>query len=248
MEIHKPKPWHGWREFLKEYGIIVLGVLTALAAEQTAEALRWRHEVADAREAVSVEFSGDIALAEERTRIAPCLANRIQQIGAILGQAARTGRLPPIGALGGPPDRDWSIPSWKSVLASQTAAHLPREELLNYGSLAGYGDLLVAHNAEEIHAWTELASIAGPGRPIDLSEIGRLHTALSQAHLSAKLMTSNADQFARWIKRSGAASKGVWRDDPAPPGYVPSVCRPLGPAPSTYGQAPTGYELPGWKP
>jgi hypothetical protein len=30
MDIHKPKPWHGLREFLKEYLIIVIGVLTAL--------------------------------------------------------------------------------------------------------------------------------------------------------------------------------------------------------------------------
>jgi hypothetical protein len=30
MDIHKPKPIHNWREFLKEYAIIVLGVLTAL--------------------------------------------------------------------------------------------------------------------------------------------------------------------------------------------------------------------------
>ena len=34
MDIHKPKPWHGWREFLKVYATIVIGVLTALAAEQ----------------------------------------------------------------------------------------------------------------------------------------------------------------------------------------------------------------------
>jgi hypothetical protein len=33
LEIHKPKPWHGLREFLKDYLIIVVGVLTALAAE-----------------------------------------------------------------------------------------------------------------------------------------------------------------------------------------------------------------------
>jgi len=34
VEVHKPKPWHGVREFLKEYVIIVVEVLTALAAEQ----------------------------------------------------------------------------------------------------------------------------------------------------------------------------------------------------------------------
>jgi predicted alpha/beta superfamily hydrolase len=32
MEIHKPKPIHNWREFLKEYAIIVIGMLTALIA------------------------------------------------------------------------------------------------------------------------------------------------------------------------------------------------------------------------
>ena len=30
MDIHKPKPWHGVREFLKEYLIIVVGAQTAL--------------------------------------------------------------------------------------------------------------------------------------------------------------------------------------------------------------------------
>ena len=37
MDVHKPKPIRNWREFLKEYAIIVIGVLTALAAEQAAE-------------------------------------------------------------------------------------------------------------------------------------------------------------------------------------------------------------------
>ncbi len=32
MDVHKPKLFHSWRELLREFGIIVLGVLTALAA------------------------------------------------------------------------------------------------------------------------------------------------------------------------------------------------------------------------
>ncbi len=43
MDLHKPKPWHGLREFLKEYLIIVVGVLTALTAEAGVEWLHWRH-------------------------------------------------------------------------------------------------------------------------------------------------------------------------------------------------------------
>ena len=37
MEIHKPHPIHSWRELLKAVGIIVLGVLIALGAEQSAD-------------------------------------------------------------------------------------------------------------------------------------------------------------------------------------------------------------------
>lgn len=39
MDIHKPKPWHGVREFLKEYLIIVVGVLTALAAVNSGDTI-----------------------------------------------------------------------------------------------------------------------------------------------------------------------------------------------------------------
>ena len=42
MDIHKSKPWHSVREFFKEYLIIVVGVLTALGAEQVAEATHER--------------------------------------------------------------------------------------------------------------------------------------------------------------------------------------------------------------
>lgn len=37
MEVQKPKPWRGWREFGKEVATIVLGVLIAIGAEQAVE-------------------------------------------------------------------------------------------------------------------------------------------------------------------------------------------------------------------
>jgi hypothetical protein len=47
MDVHKPKRWHGWREFAKEVGTIVLGVLIAIGLEQTVEALHHRDQVSD---------------------------------------------------------------------------------------------------------------------------------------------------------------------------------------------------------
>lgn len=57
MDIHKPKAWHSLREFLKEYLIIVIGVLTALGAEQTVETLHTHAELAEAREALRAEVT-----------------------------------------------------------------------------------------------------------------------------------------------------------------------------------------------
>ena len=37
MHFHLPKPLHGWREFVGEVGIIVIGVLIALGAQQVVE-------------------------------------------------------------------------------------------------------------------------------------------------------------------------------------------------------------------
>ena len=38
MHFHLPKPLHGWRAFAGEVGIIVIGVLIALGAQQLVEA------------------------------------------------------------------------------------------------------------------------------------------------------------------------------------------------------------------
>lgn len=45
MHFHLPKPLHGWREFVGEVGIIVLGVLIALGAEQIIDDIRWHQKV-----------------------------------------------------------------------------------------------------------------------------------------------------------------------------------------------------------
>lgn len=53
MDIHTPKhPAQTPREFLKEVGIIVLGVLLALGAEQTVEWVHWRQQVGITDEAL----------------------------------------------------------------------------------------------------------------------------------------------------------------------------------------------------
>ena len=74
MDIHKANPVHGWRDFAKEVGIIVLGVLIALGAEQIAQAVHWRYQVEQSRQAMRLELSEDDALqALARVSVTGCL-------------------------------------------------------------------------------------------------------------------------------------------------------------------------------
>ena len=61
MHFHLPKPLHGWRAFAGEVGIIVVGVLIALAAEQLVSSIRERDDMAQLRSALRSELSDDRA-------------------------------------------------------------------------------------------------------------------------------------------------------------------------------------------
>src|SRR3954463_14035841 len=50
MEIHRLKPIHSWRDFLKELGTIVLGITIAISLEQLVESWHWNSEVKIARQ------------------------------------------------------------------------------------------------------------------------------------------------------------------------------------------------------
>ena len=71
MDIHRPKYVHGWRELLKEIGIIVIGVVIALGAEQVVESLHWMYQVE----------AGEAALKEAFVREADNMALRKVQGG-----------------------------------------------------------------------------------------------------------------------------------------------------------------------
>jgi hypothetical protein len=61
MHLHLPKPLHGWREFAGEVGIIVIGVLIALGAEQVVEEIHFRNAVASERMALHEALRDELA-------------------------------------------------------------------------------------------------------------------------------------------------------------------------------------------
>jgi hypothetical protein len=130
MEIHhKPKRWHGWREFLKEFTTIVLGVSVALAAEQSVEWLHWRGKVVQAREQIAEETVSNMIVAITRIRMSSCVEQRLDALALVLDTASKSGNLPPVGDIGMPRQLQLSVGVWDSLVASETAPHFPSGQL-----------------------------------------------------------------------------------------------------------------------
>ena len=62
---HKHGPLGNWREFAKELGIVVIGVLIALGGEQVVEAIHHRSEVQEVRELLKEEMAFNMATLKE---------------------------------------------------------------------------------------------------------------------------------------------------------------------------------------
>src|SRR4051812_38991728 len=92
MHFHLPKPLHGWREFIGEVGIIVVGVLIALGAEQVVEQLHNRAAAAETRRAIRAELDTDLAALALRGSIEPCVDRRLSELRGLFAQWERTGR------------------------------------------------------------------------------------------------------------------------------------------------------------
>ena len=129
MDIHKPKPWHNVREFLKEYVIIVVGVLTALGAEQAVEWLHWRHEVAQAHTNLHDELQNNARSLRLSAIEDGCVLNRLWEYVAW----SKGGPKPAFIRIAGFPTLGDSV--WEVVKAGQVATHLPLNERVAYSRL-----------------------------------------------------------------------------------------------------------------
>ena len=131
MDIHKPKPWHGVREFLKEYVIIVVGVLTALAAEQAVEAIHTAQKAAEAEALVREEFARNMAFAQEKVAISACTQAKFHLVQRLLLGAPLDRPVPALKPLH-VPSRPYSWRQWEAAVASGIADHIPEDRRLIY--------------------------------------------------------------------------------------------------------------------
>ena len=209
VEFHKPKPVRNWREFLKEYAIIVIGVLTALAAEQAVEWLHWRSEVSIARKSIFAEMAAADDYFVRRIADAPCIDRKLDRIAEMISAVA-AGKQPQMlvthfNGLGAPAgDSDW-----QAERSSQILTHFPRDELALMSRYYANLPTLVDWGLQEANVWEGLAVLQDAPQKLSQSDVAQLRTNYHLARRFAYIIVSNA-------KRQLAISDRLGIKYPAP--------------------------------
>jgi hypothetical protein len=194
VDIHKPKPWHGLREFLKEYVIIVVGVLTALGAEQAVEAVHTAQKANEAEALVREEMARNVLFSQQRVMIYPC--NR-EQYRAVQRALLATPADQPVAQF---PylfitTYRFNWVQWESATASGIAGHFPEDRRLAYERMyitgAGVRSLETAQTSE-LDAAAKLRTLRLPARKLDPVTRETLLQASEQGAYQEEAIAHNA--------------------------------------------------------
>jgi hypothetical protein len=176
MHFHLPKPLHGWREFAGEVGIIVLGVLIALGAEQLVDDWAWHKKVKHAEDAMRLELAEDDGpQAYGRVLIGPCLDAELARIHDGAGHA-QPQQLRHLAMAYMPPFRSWDSEAWKTVLGSDVGSHMGPQRLIQWSSPYRVINDMTAANKGERDLATDLRETlppTGEPSPADLQTLRR---------------------------------------------------------------------------
>ncbi|HLZ73858.1 hypothetical protein [Phenylobacterium sp.] len=221
MDIHKPKPWHNVREFLKEYVIIVVGVLTALGAEQAAERLHWAHEVKIARAEIAKEMSWTDRHFAYRVAAEPCIGRRLDALEAVIEKAAAHQPVPRLGPV--IPDIGNALNDniWQNHRAAQTLTHFDDQELNLLSSYYMQVNSVRGFYTDEVAAWSVLKVLQGDPARLGPTDVAGLRVAVQRARFDNGLIANISADELQWAKALHVAA-------PAPDARrLKDVCGPL---------------------
>ena len=231
MHVQLPKPLHGWRELAGEVGIIVLGVLIALGAEQLIQTIHSQREVAQFRSAVDLELATTLAAYRYRVDQEPCVKRRLGELRRWLDASRAGTTLAPAGEIGRPSLYSFLTSVWKSS-SPNVMNNLSLVTRERYAGLYDFAGLVDGQLDQEAEIWRSLNAFNGASQlsPEDRSKIADL---AYRAKSVDDLVVSNYP----WFKQN-AAEMGIapaWGERGkfvTPPD--PEFCRPLFPAKSNH--------------
>lgn len=223
MHFHLPKPLHGWRAFAGEVGIIVLGVLIALGAEQVVDALRWRSEVATFRKALDHEFGRNLGIYRSVIGERGCATRRLAELERFLADSAAGRRDRLLRPIGHPFLQTFYFSVWDNK-GNEVTEHMPLDLRLSYGELYDEFQNNQKVLLNELDVWRSLSQFEQPVLLDNASQM-RMRELLTRAEQANRAAPGNYQYIVTLARPIGI--EPIADPQLTPPGPGDSFCQTL---------------------
>ena len=159
MRLRWFKPLRGWRRLCGEVGIIVLGVLIALGAQQLVQEMTDRAAARHARSAIRSELQVNMARLASRSAVRGCVERRLEEVQALLNRAAQTGETSNPRWIGRPQYWTMQTSRWDALAQAGRAALLRDDELVEFSQLYHCMRNISSEMSAEQTDWAQLRTL-----------------------------------------------------------------------------------------
>lgn len=202
------RPVTGWRGFIDELLIVVVGVFLALVAQQWVEDRTLTKRLRFTEAALTLELAQSLYAANERVMIDPCMKGQLSRLHQQLADDPAMWTARPMFAVKpgtdempvayGSPVRLWPTGSWETVTASDTLSVMPADRVNSYSKAYAMVGLIRQQQQREWELGPRIAHLAQNGRLDDEMRAQSIDN-VSALYQNNHLMTINSQQLIAMI-------------------------------------------------
>jgi hypothetical protein len=198
MEIHKPKAAHSLGEFAREMAAVILGILIALALEQSVEAYHWGQRVEEGRKDLASEIRDQSRFYAYRVAVHPCVVRRLAELDAVLADLDAGRKVAPVAHFDRPRGFLNYANVWQALGAAGVLAHFNSKELVSYSQMYAAGGEISDWTTQQGQDWAAIQLLEGDPNRLTPSARSTAQVAINHARTLEDVWARNSqDQLAR---------------------------------------------------
>lgn len=227
MNFHLPKALQGWRKFLKEYAVVVLGVLTALGLGEIVQSVHDRRLAREAHDAIVQELQTDLDRVAYRARQQSCNVKRLEEIQALLANWRDDGAFPAGLHVGFPGDVGLVDQRWQANLASGRFSEQSPGEQADQASIYTLVHVIDMVENREIQTWSQLRMLELGSQSISMAAKPMVAEALANARTDAEALNGLSAALLAGLRTAGSGRPAMMPSKDYVVAYPGTACEPM---------------------
>jgi len=225
------EPPNGWRGFLADVAVVVIGVVLALLAQEFAQSLQWQKDVAAQRSALRAMAEDNLKVIAFRKFQEPCVGRRLGEVETLfrLHHAGQPIRL--LGPIGLPYKWGSDRSAWDIALSDASLSHMPLAERRRFGNAVDVYDNAASLMNQEYAIWLRLQPLDHP-ELLESEDWAPLRQAFGEARALDARVSGVVDEALTSNNLDLPVPKITRKDVPTEEEWGNAFCRPVLPRPA----------------